>query len=168
MTRTPDQFAHDPDDAQRHDQELVGASYRRLQGVIDDYRDTEPEAPSTLESLRGRIMDIVHRESALGPTTELATSSGGRFEMLTSTIRQVVREAVDDEPGVVARRVHVRVTEQADQQGLDLEVSVSIGPDVSIPAVESLVRDRVARAVTATVGTQLATMDIRVEDIHDI
>ncbi|GAA1451610.1 sigma factor-like helix-turn-helix DNA-binding protein [Nesterenkonia lacusekhoensis] len=64
-----------------------------------------------------QVMDIVHRESVLGPTTELSTPSGLRFEMLTATIRQIIRDAADQEPGFVARRVRVDVDEAGSSSG---------------------------------------------------
>lgn len=82
MTDRPDHDARDP----AFDESELGASYERLQGVFEEFRDADAEIAGTLDSMRNRVMDIVHRESVLGPTTELSTPSGLRFEMLTAAM----------------------------------------------------------------------------------
>lgn len=172
MTHRPDRDAHDP---ALHDPALdeaaLGASYDRLQGVIDEFRDADAEITGTLDSLRSRVMDIVHRESVLGPTTELSTPSGRRFEMLSATIRQIIRDAADQESGLVARRVRVNVDDAGGSPGpssLTVQISVTIQHDVSVPAIDARLRSRIAQAVGELVGSDLASLDIQVEDIHDL
>lgn len=167
MTDRPDHDARDP----AFDESALGASYERLQGVFEQFRDADAEIAGTLDSMRNRVMDIVHRESVLGPTTELSTPSGLRFEMLTATIRQIIRDAADQEPGFVARRVRVDVDEARSSAGaapLAVQVSVTIRHDISVPAVDAEIRSRIARAVGDLVGCDLASLEIQVEDIHDL
>ncbi|GAB3192631.1 Asp23/Gls24 family envelope stress response protein [Nesterenkonia suensis] len=171
MTDRPHHDADDPG----LDEAALGASYGRLQGVIDEFREDDAEITGTLGSLRNRVMDIVHRESVLGPTTELSTPSGHRFEMLTATIRQIIRDAADQESGLIARRVRVDVDDAGDATGgspgrssLTVRVSVTIQHDISVPAVDARLRSRIAQALGELVGSDLASLDIQVEDIHDV
>ncbi|MDS2174035.1 hypothetical protein Q7C18_15120 [Nesterenkonia sp. CL21] len=169
-----DRPRHDADDPGL-DEAALGASYDRLQGVIDEFREDDSDITGTLDSLRNRVMDIVQRESVLGPTTELSTPSGHRFEMLTATIRKIIRDAADQEPGLVARRVRVDVDDSGDDadgspgpSALSVQVSVTIQHDISVPAVDAMLRRRIAQAVGELVGSHLTSLDIQVEDIHDV
>jgi len=141
-------------------------SYARLRGVVDDYRRTETVAGDEVSGLKARIMSIVEDEAARGPSTELFSSAGLPYVMTTSSLRAQVRAAVDEEPGLRARRVRV-TSESAPGRPLDLRVTLTMAVGHSLHEFAPRLRDRIAVRMEQIIGVRAGHIDLVVEDVHD-
>ncbi|WP_153143148.1 Asp23/Gls24 family envelope stress response protein [Nesterenkonia halophila] len=164
-----DEGVEDIDDfhglAELTDAELT-TSHERLRHVIAEYRETTDSlADRPTVGLRERVLDIVHRETAMGPSTELRTPRGRHFEVLTAAVRAIVRDVVDETPGLAARRVHVDAHD--DGAAMSLRIGLSMAPHVGIDDVEPQLRTEVDDAVRREVGVSTARIDLVLEEVHD-
>lgn len=141
-------------------------SYNRLRSVVDDYRRTEASQEREVSGLKARIMNIVEDEAARGPSTALFSSAGLPYSMTTSSLRAQVRAAVDEEPGLRARRVRI-TSESAPGRPLDLQVTLTMAAGSSPREFSSRLRERIARRMQLIVGVKAGSVDLMVEDVHD-
>lgn len=141
-------------------------SYDRLRNVVDDYRRTETSAGEQVSSLKARIMSIVEDEAARGPSTALYSSSGLPYVMTTASLRAQIRAAVDEEPGLRARKVKV-TSESVPGQPLDLRVTLTMALGQSLTEFAPRLRARIAERMELIIGVRAGHVDLVVEDVHD-
>lgn len=141
-------------------------SYDRLRSVVDDYRRTETAAGAQVSGLKARIMSIVEDEAARGPSTALYSSAGLPYVMTTSSLRAQVRAAVDEEPGLRARRVKI-TSESAPGRPMDLRVTLTMAVGHSLTEFAPRLRARIAERMELIIGVRAGHVDLVVEDVHD-
>lgn len=141
-------------------------SYHRLRGVVDDYRRTEVSQDREASGLKARIMTIVEDETARGPSTPLLSSANLLYSMTTSSLRAQVKAAVDEEPGIRARRVKI-TAENVPGQPLDLQVTLTMAAWNSQTEFSSRLRERITHRMEQIIGVKTGTVDLIVEDVHD-
>lgn len=141
-------------------------SYDRLRSVVDDYRRTETAAGDQVSGLKARIMSIVEDEAARGPSTALYSSAGLPYVMTTASLRAQVRAAVDEEPGLRARRVKV-TSESAPGRPLDLRVTLTMAFGLSLTEFAPRLRARIAERMELIIGVKAGHVDLVVVDVHD-
>ncbi|WP_120004979.1 hypothetical protein [Nesterenkonia muleiensis] len=153
----PDEFPED---------EHLRASYGRLEDVLADYRGSSEPDEIAGSTLKQRIMDIVQQESLRGPSTELVSPRGNRFDVTTSAIRAEVRGVIDGIGGLRARRVGLRCVDESASR-FDVEASLTMAPTQSLQRVVPQLRAAISEMLNGTFGIETASIDLRVEDIYD-
>lgn len=148
------------------DQAQALQSYARLREVVEGYRSENLSGEDQLARVKSRIMDIVEAELARGPSTDLVTPNGRDYAMALAALRSQVREALDEEPGVHARRVHILEVEAA-TMSIDLQVTMTVSSRSSIPELQDRLRTRITEKLRGAVSLHARTIDLIAEDIYD-
>lgn len=138
----------------------------RLRQVVLDYRDRSIGDEAQLSRVKSRVMEILAQELARGPSAALTTALGRDYAMTLSALRALVREAVDEEPGVYARRVHLGSIDAAEMT-LDLRVTMTLSASTVIPDLQDRLRTSIAKRLRDAVGLRTGTIDLIAEDIYD-
>ncbi|GAA1846436.1 Asp23/Gls24 family envelope stress response protein [Microlunatus capsulatus] len=117
-----------------------------------------------VEVRRGRRLPL-ERPAADELTTELTVSE--------QAVVGVVWATGDAVPGVQARRCRVELVEQdpadeGDRVRVRVVLGLSVSAAVAIPAVTAELRRRVVEEVDRQVGVEVVSVDLRVEDVHDV
>ncbi|WP_179440590.1 hypothetical protein [Nesterenkonia sandarakina] len=134
--------------------------------MVTDYRARSINDDAELTSIKSRIMEVVRREFARGPSVELTTPAGHTYAMLLAALRAEVRAVVDAELGVQARRVHVLELDQ-DTMTIDLRLSVTMSSHSSISDLQVRLRAGITVRLREAAGLRTRTLDLIAEDIYD-
>jgi hypothetical protein len=118
--------------------------------------------------LTDRIMSAVRADLRRRHMLPLPTTESGPAQVSEQAVAAVLRFAADSVAGVRARRCQVRTT-------VDVDGDVTLAVDLEVAIRErgfhatalSVVRDRVAAAVTARIGVRMHRLDLTVVDLYD-
>lgn len=134
--------------------------------MVTDYRVSSINDDAQLTSMKSRIMEVVRREFARGPSVELTTPAGHTYAMLLAALRAEVRAVVDEQPGVQARRVHALELDQ-DTMTIDLRLAVTMSSRSSISDLHVRLRAGITDRLRDAAGLRTRTLDLIAEDIYD-
>ncbi|SDS92346.1 hypothetical protein SAMN04488543_2650 [Friedmanniella luteola] len=117
------------------------------------------------EVRRGRRLPLVRlRDDEL--TAELTVSE--------QAVVGIVWATGDEMPGLQARRCAVELVDDPDSRPADdrvrvrIELGVSVTAGLAIPAAVAELRRRIVAEVDRQVGIEVVSVDLRVEDVHDV
>lgn len=144
----------------------LAESYDRLEGVLGEYRSAARASQRPATGLRRRIMEIAELEAARGPSVRLRTPREREFSIAASTVRRVVRDAVDEVDGLVARRVRILEAPQG-ARGLHLQVGFVMRRHMALSAFEQDLRGRIVGRLAATVGVGVERLELVLEDLEE-
>lgn len=164
----------DPADADPADADLIDAeaeaqlaeSYERLEGVLGDYRSAAHQSQRPSTGLRRRILEIAELEAARGPSVRLRTRGEREFSIAASTVRRVVRDAVDEADGLVARRVRILQTPPG-APGMHLRVSFVMRQEMALREFEEALRERIVTRLATAVGVSVRRLELVLEDLEE-
>lgn len=147
--------------------ERLAESYDRLEGILDDYREAAQQSDRASTGLRRRILEIAELEAARGPSVRLRTSSRHEFTIAANTVRAVVRDAVDEFDGLVARRVVLLGGQAAARDDLELRVSFAMRHGMALGAFDEQLSQRIVERLTELVGVGVGRLELVLEDLDE-
>ncbi|WP_227996031.1 anti-sigma factor family protein [Nocardia australiensis] len=131
--------------------------------LIDEPEPTPPD-------LVGRIMFAVRAEVRRGRTLSLSTPLPGTVEISEQAVAAVLRYAADSVPGVRARRCRVRGVGTGPNGERLVEVTLAVAVQFGATRVSealTVIRERVATALSARVGLVMQNLDLTVADVYE-
>jgi uncharacterized alkaline shock family protein YloU len=158
------------------------ASLRSLAEATRSLRhnDTTDPALRPRSKVKETIMNLVRAEVRRGSRLPLRRDSLGDIAISEQAIASLIRWAAAGIPGVNARRCNIELFQspgppgtgapEPDPDPLDVAVNVriSVASGTPIPEAAALLRERITNALAKHVGVRARTIDVLVEDLHDV
>lgn len=134
--------------------------------LVDADARTQPPLPA--EWVRGLIADLEldvrsGRDIPFGGDDPLA-----RLSITEGAVREVVRGAGDQVPGVLVGSVRLLGDVTTAGEVIDVDVRISVALIEPIPDIAQQVRNRVATALLTHTELRVGRIDVTVDDVHQL